>query len=67
MSDPNKADFEPAFQLDDQRNQTISYSSDFTYSDPMSSAAQNDSQITGKLTLFLKRLPATASIFDHFH
>ncbi|XP_058640888.1 OCIA domain-containing protein 1-like isoform X2 [Onychostoma macrolepis] len=42
MSDPNKADF----QLDDQRNQSFSNSSDFTYSDPVSSAAQYDTQIT---------------------
>ncbi|KAI2668683.1 OCIA domain-containing protein 1 [Labeo rohita] len=26
ISDPNKADFEPAFQLDEQRNQSFSYS-----------------------------------------
>ncbi|XP_050973903.1 OCIA domain-containing protein 1-like isoform X1 [Labeo rohita] len=45
ISDPNKADFEPAFQLDEQRNQSFSYSSDFTYSDPMSSAPHTDTQI----------------------
>ncbi|XP_026059931.1 OCIA domain-containing protein 1 isoform X2 [Carassius auratus] len=39
MSDPNKAEFEPTFQLDDQRNQSF-------YIDPMSSAAQYDTQIT---------------------
>ncbi|XP_016360006.1 OCIA domain-containing protein 1-like [Sinocyclocheilus anshuiensis] len=44
-SDPNKADFEPAFQLDDQRNQSFSYSSDFTY---MSSATHSDTQITAE-------------------
>ncbi|XP_016103210.1 OCIA domain-containing protein 1 [Sinocyclocheilus grahami] len=44
LSDPNKADSEPAFQLDDQRNQSFSYSSDFTY---MSSATHSDTQITG--------------------
>uniref|UniRef100_A0A672LT05 OCIA domain-containing protein 1 n=1 Tax=Sinocyclocheilus grahami TaxID=75366 RepID=A0A672LT05_SINGR len=46
LSDPNKADSEPAFQLDDQRNQSFSYSSDFTY---MSSATHSDTQITGRL------------------
>uniref|UniRef100_A0A8C1GHU2 OCIA domain-containing protein 1 n=1 Tax=Cyprinus carpio TaxID=7962 RepID=A0A8C1GHU2_CYPCA len=45
MSDPNKADFEL-----DQRNQPFSYSSDFTYSDPMPSAAQCDTQITAEPT-----------------
>ncbi|XP_067259029.1 OCIA domain-containing protein 1-like [Chanodichthys erythropterus] len=38
LSDPKKADLEPAFQLDDQR--------DFTYSKPMHSANQYDNQIT---------------------
>ncbi len=51
MSDPNKAGFEPAFQLEDQKNQSFSYSSDVTSSDPMSSAAQYETQMTGKLTL----------------
>uniref|UniRef100_A0A8C2JRT4 OCIA domain-containing protein 1 n=1 Tax=Cyprinus carpio TaxID=7962 RepID=A0A8C2JRT4_CYPCA len=40
---------QPDFELD-QRNQPFSYSSDFTYSDPMPSAAQCDTQITGMLT-----------------
>uniref|UniRef100_A0A9J8BQA6 OCIA domain-containing protein 1 n=1 Tax=Cyprinus carpio carpio TaxID=630221 RepID=A0A9J8BQA6_CYPCA len=43
--DPNKAELDPAFQLDDQRNQPFSYLSDFTYSDPMSSATHSDAQI----------------------
>ncbi|XP_043104146.1 OCIA domain-containing protein 1-like [Puntigrus tetrazona] len=38
LSDPNKADFEPD-------HQSFSYSSDLTYSDPMSSAAQYNTQI----------------------
>lgn len=46
MSDPNKAGFEPAFQLEDQKNQSFSYSSDVTSSDPMSSAAQYETQMT---------------------
>ncbi|KAK2908679.1 hypothetical protein Q8A67_004516 [Cirrhinus molitorella] len=50
MSDPNKADFEPAFQQDDQRSQSFSYSSDFTYSDSMSSATHYDTQITAEPT-----------------
>ncbi|XP_073698972.1 OCIA domain-containing protein 1 [Garra rufa] len=50
MSDPNKADFEPAFQLDDQRSQSFSYSSDFTNTDPMSSATHYDTQITAEPT-----------------
>lgn len=42
LSDPNKADFEPAFQLEDQKDQSFSYDRDFTYSDPvMTSSTQN--------------------------
>lgn len=42
LSDPNKADFEPVFQLDDQKDQSFSYDRDFTYTDPkMTSATQN--------------------------
>ncbi|XP_052431622.1 OCIA domain-containing protein 1 isoform X2 [Carassius gibelio] len=48
LSGPNKPDFEPTFQLDDQRNQSFSYTSDFTYSDPMSPATHSDTQITAE-------------------
>ncbi|KAK7162038.1 hypothetical protein R3I94_004633 [Phoxinus phoxinus] len=45
VSDPNKADFEPVF-LDDQRDQSASYASDFTYTNPMHSANHSGTQIT---------------------
>ncbi|XP_067298055.1 OCIA domain-containing protein 1-like isoform X2 [Pseudorasbora parva] len=46
LSDPNEADLEPAFQLDDQRDQSVSYASDFTYSKPMHSTDNYGTQIT---------------------
>ncbi|XP_051558606.1 OCIA domain-containing protein 1-like isoform X2 [Myxocyprinus asiaticus] len=44
LSDPNKANFDQAFQLDDQRDQSFSYTRDFTYSD-MPSPSKYDSQL----------------------
>ncbi|XP_039530726.1 OCIA domain-containing protein 1-like isoform X2 [Pimephales promelas] len=46
LSDPNKADFEPVFQLDDQRDQSASYASDFTYTNPMHTTNHSGTQIT---------------------
>ncbi|XP_051561234.1 OCIA domain-containing protein 1-like isoform X1 [Myxocyprinus asiaticus] len=45
LSDPNKADFEPAFQLDDQKAQSFSLTRDFTYGDPIASPSQYDTQL----------------------
>ncbi|XP_051558607.1 OCIA domain-containing protein 1-like isoform X3 [Myxocyprinus asiaticus] len=49
LSDPNKANFDQAFQLDDQRDQSFSYTRDFTYSD-MPSPSKYDSQLQAELS-----------------